>query len=150
MKEHNKNRLALIDARFGKARAAQSGAEGFEAAFLCARDAVLRPVMEDVAKELSGLGHAPRISLDELDHEGEVCRPCVALHLGIRGRGEAPGSIAFGVSRSRGAPDVLAWLVAKGAPFDLRRYAHPDQIDEGQVEQLLVDAIEQIFSRGDR
>lgn len=150
MKEQNKNRLALIDARFGKRAALGGEMEGFEAAFQRVRDAVLLPVMDDVAAELLRLGHAPWIGLDDLDHEGDACRPCIALHLGIGGIREAPGFIAFGVSRSGGAPDVLAWLVAADTPFDLRRYARPEHIEKDHVEQLLIDAVEQIFSRGAR
>ncbi|EYF00207.1 hypothetical protein [Chondromyces apiculatus] len=147
MREHNLNRLALIDARFGRATAVEGAEEAFDEAFLRVREAVLRPVMEDVAGELRKLGHAPRIAVEDLDHEGDPMRSCIVLHLGKRGRGEASGYVAFGVVRDGPAPEVLAWLMAPPTPFDLLRYAHPDRIDEGHVEQLLVDAIEQLFAR---
>jgi hypothetical protein len=147
VKEHNKSRLALIDARFGRAPV-ERGEPDFDAAFLKARDAVIRPAMEEVAAELERLGHTPRITFDAINHEDSRIEPCIALHLGQRGRGEASGFVALGVARDERAPNVLAWLVSPPTPFDLDRHAHPDEIRPDYMEQLLVDAVEHLFSRG--
>jgi len=148
VKEQNKHRLALIDARFGaRSRGgAPDEREAFERAFGRARDAVIVPVMEDVAEELRALGHDPRVTLDDVEHEGDRPRPAVALRLGLRGRGEQDNYVAFGVVTKFGRVEVLAWLVRRPPPFDLLRYAHPDELAADHVEQLLVDAIEQLFS----
>jgi hypothetical protein len=136
-----------MDARFGDRPGASPSTEAFEQIFARACLAVIRPVMEDVAGELEKLGHAPRITTEALSHEGDSVGPCIALHLGLRGRGEGSGYVAFGVVHDRAAPEVLAWLVAEPTPFDLQRYTRPDAISADNVEQLLIDAIEQLFAR---
>lgn len=146
MKEHNRHRLALIDARFGRSKSDSSDAEAFEAAFFRVCDEVIRPVMEDVAAELGKLGHAPRIETGKLLHEDEWISPTISLRLGMRGRGEDSGYAAFGVLRWGAQPEVLAWLLVPPTPFDLYRYAHPNDIQADNVEQLLVDAVEHIFA----
>jgi hypothetical protein len=150
VKDHNRHRLALIDARFGDRRGAPSETEAFEEAFERVCLAVIRPVMEDVAAELEQLGHAPRIATEPLIHEGDRIAPCIALYLGLRGRGEGSGYVALGVARDGVTPNVLAWLVAEPTPFDLQRYARPDEISADTVEQMLVDAVEHLFARSAR
>jgi hypothetical protein len=146
MKEHNRHRLALIDARFAKTNDERSLGEAFDDAFLRVSNDVIRPVMNDVAAELEKLGHSPRIETARLSHEGNVVFPTIALHVGMRGRGEHSGYVAFGVARDGSVPEVLAWLVVPPRPFDLLRYAHPDEIQADHVEQLLVDATEHLFA----
>jgi len=146
VKDHNRHRLALIDARFGRPKLDLSGTEAFEDAFLRVSNAVIRPVMEDVAAELEKLGHAPHIATGKLEHEGASIFPAIALYLGMRGRGEHSGYVALGVTREGTTLEVLAWLVVPPRPFDLQRYQHPDAIDANHVEQLLVDATEHIFA----
>jgi hypothetical protein len=146
VKEHNRHRLALIDARFGRPKIDPASAEAFEDAFLRVSQDVIRPVMQDVASELEKLGHSPRIELGKLMHEGDWIQPAIGLHLGIRGRGEQSGFVAFGILRWEAFPEVLAWLVVPPTPFDLRRYAHPREIQPDHVEQLLVDATEHVFA----
>jgi hypothetical protein len=146
MKEHNRHRLALIDARFGRTNAERSDAEAFDDAFLRVANDVIRPVMNEVIAELEKLGHSPRIEMGRLPHEGNWISPAIALHIGMRGRGEHSGYVAFGVAREGSSVDVLAWLVVPPRPFDLLRYAHPNEIVADHVEQLLVDATEHLFA----
>lgn len=146
MKEHNKARLALIDARYGRTEEAASEPD-FEAAFLRVRDEVIRPMMEEVASELRRFGHTPEISVEPLVHEEETISPCISLWPGYRGRSDFPGFVALGVSSSRKRKEVLAWLLVPPMPFDLERHAHPDEIHADYVEQCMVDAIEHLFSR---
>jgi hypothetical protein len=146
MKEHNRHRLALIDARFGRTNAERADAQAFEEAFLRVANDVIRPVMEDVIAELKKLGHSPRIETGRLPHEGNSIFPAIALYVGMRGRGEQSGYVAFGVAREGVVTDVLAWLVVPPRPFDLLRYAHPNEIVADHVEQLLIDTTEHLFT----
>ena len=146
MKEQNRHRLALIEARFGRPKTAAADAEAFDEAFLRVSQEIIRPVMEDVASELEKLGHAPRIEIGKLMHEKAWISPAIGLHLGMRGRGSHSGYVAFGVLRWNVIPEVLAWLVVPPTPFDLLRYPHPDAIHSDQVEQLLIDATEHLFA----
>ncbi|MBK9260045.1 MAG: hypothetical protein IPM54_09440 [Polyangiaceae bacterium] len=145
MKEHNRMKLALIDARFGK-KSALSPSADFEAAFVRLRERILRPIMQDVASELRRLGHDPTIDEDAKLHESERISPCITLHLGLAQRGSKSGYISFGIVVGKEPGEVLAWLVAPPTPFDLGHYAQPDTISEAHVEQLLVDAVEHLFA----
>jgi hypothetical protein len=155
LKEQNKQRLELIHRRFAPQVAlVEPTGETFEEAFVRVRDAVLRPVMDEVARELTALGHAPTISCDPVPHEGRVAEHAIALGLGIRG---APPSrknhVVFGVMRwapggkAAPEPEVLAFHEKDTTPFDLFRYPHPDAITADAVEQLLVDSIESLFAQ---
>lgn len=146
MKEHNRHRLALIDARFGRTNEERADGEAFDDAFLRVANDVIRPVMNDVIAELEKLGHSPRIETGRLPHEGNSIFPAIALYIGMRGRGEHSGYVAFGVAREGTTTDVLAWLVVPPRPFDLLRYAHPNEIVADHVEQLLIDATEHLFA----
>jgi hypothetical protein len=146
MKEHNRYRLALIDARFGRPTTQASDGEAFDDAFLRVSQEVIRPVMEEVASELEKLGHAPRIEMGKLKHENAWISPAIGLYVGMRGRDSFSGFVAFGVLRWSAVPEVLAWLVVPPTPFDLLRYAHPREIQTDHVEQLLIDATEHLFA----
>jgi len=146
VKEHNRARLALIDARFCKPRAPTDEID-FEAAFLRVCESIIRPAMEDVAEELEKLGHSPEVIVGPVDHEGSTIAPCIALHVGQRGREKTSGFVALGVAKDGPSKHVLAWLLAPPTPFDLDRHAHPDEIRADYMEQLLIDAVEHLFSR---
>lgn len=146
MKEVNREKLARIDARFGR-KPDQRPSADFEAAYLRLRETILRPLMQDIATELRRLGHEPRIDEDAKPHEGERISPCITLHLGLAGRGEKAGYISVGIVVDKEPAEVLAWLVAPPTPFDLGHYAHPEAITEGHAEQLLMDAVEHLYSQ---
>lgn len=146
MKEYNREKLARIDARFGKKHASQPSAD-FEAAYVHLRETILRPVMQDIASELRKLGHDPRIDEDAKAHERERISPCITLHLGLAERGEKSGYISLGIVVGKEPPEVLAWLVAPPTPFDLGHYADPKTISEEHVEQLLMNAVEHLFAQ---
>ncbi|KYF53108.1 hypothetical protein BE08_25555 [Sorangium cellulosum] len=145
MRDHSKNRLALITSRYAaRQREKQEGdRRAFDDAFRAARDAVIRPMLEEIASELRAAGHAPRVACDEAPET-----PSVELLLGIRGVGAAPRGdlIAFSVIQRRAAPEILAYLVVRPPPMDLLRFASADEITAVQVEQLAIDAIEHIFA----
>ncbi|MGK3994103.1 hypothetical protein [Sorangium sp. So ce1024] len=145
MRDHSKHRLALITGRYAaRQREKQEGdRQAFDDAFRAARDAVIRPVLEEIAAELRAAGHAPRVACDEAPET-----PSVELLLGIRGASAAPRGdlIAFSVIQRRAAPEILVYLVVRPPPMDLLRFASADEITAVQVEQLAIDAIEHIFA----
>lgn len=158
MREQTKQRLEMIHRRFAPQVAPEAPTgETFEEAFARVREAVLRPVLEDVAAELRALGHAPEVSCEPVTHEGRVAEHAIALRLGIRG---APSSrknhVVFGVLRwapggkPAPEPEVLAFHEKDTTPFDLFRWAHPDAITADAAEQLLVDSIEALFAQNRR
>jgi hypothetical protein len=157
VKDQSKYRIALIHQRFGrKSDPSETAAETFENAFVRVRDQVIRPVMEELVAELRGLGHAPRISLEAVDHEGRTCQPAISLALGIRGAVDDRNRIVFAVIRWRiggkpnDDPEVLAFHQKDRVPFDLFRYMRPDEITADNVEQLLVDSTESLFAQNAR
>jgi len=145
VREQSKNRLSLITGRYAaRQREKQEEAkEAFDDAFRAAREAIIAPVLEDIAAELRSSGHAPRITRD-----GATETPSIELLLGIAGKEERPGAdlIGFSVIRRRERPEVLAYLVVKPPPMDLLRFAATAEITADQVEQIVIDAIEHIFS----
>lgn len=145
MRDHSKNRLALITSRYAarQREKLEGDRRAFDDAFRAARDAVIRPVLEEIAAELRAGGHAPRVVCDEAPET-----PSVELLLGIRGVSAAPRGdlIAFSVIQRRAAPEILAYLIVRPPPMDLLRFASADEITAVQVEQLAIDAIEHIFA----
>ncbi len=157
MRDQNKNRLALIHRRFGQRDAPPSPpTRTFEQRFARVREEVIQPVMEEVAAELRALGHAPEISTDPVEHEGLRCDHAIALRLGIRGVRDRLNHIALAVIRwkidgkAEETPEVLAFHQKDRVPFDLFRYASPEDITKDIVEQLLVDSVESLFAQNAR
>jgi hypothetical protein len=145
VKEHNKNRLELITGRYAaRRREKQSdGGRTFEEGFRAVREAVIRPVLEEIAAALGNAGHAARVTRDEATET-----PSIELVLGIRGAKALAGSdvVGFSVIRRRDAPEILAYLIVKPPPMDLIRFAAPAEITPEQVEQIAIDAVEHIFA----
>ncbi|WP_437613853.1 hypothetical protein WMF20_13540 [Sorangium sp. So ce834] len=102
---------------------------------------MLRPPMEEFAAELRKAGHAPRIVIDE-GHD----TPSIELALGLREAKASRNVVGFCVIRWTGYPlQILAYLEVNPTPFDLERFARAADIGPDRVEQLLVEAIEQIM-----
>ncbi len=144
MKEQNRLRLERLTRRYERRileRAAPGEAE-FVAEFHALCDRLLRPRMEEVAVELRKAGHQSRVVLDEGPE-----RPSIELALGLR-RGKASRNVVgFSVLRWTGYPlQILAYLETNPPPFDLERFASAEEITPDYVEQLLVDAVEQILA----
>lgn len=145
MRDHSRNRLALITSRYAARQQERAAADrrAFDDAFRAVRGEVILPVLEEIAAELRSAGHAPRIAFDEAPET-----PSVELALGIQGAAGSPGAdrVAFAVIERREVPEVLAYLVVEPPPMDLLRFASPAEITGYQVEQLVIDAIEHIFA----
>ncbi|WP_437513205.1 hypothetical protein [Sorangium sp. So ce1099] len=143
MKEHNRLRIERLAARY--ARRIEETRAPAEADFLREfedlRERVLRPPMEELAAELRKAGHAPRIVIDE-GHD----KPSIELALGLREAKATRNVVGFCVIRWPGYPlQILAYLEVNPTPFDLERFASAADIGADRVEQLLVDAVEQIM-----
>jgi hypothetical protein len=145
VREHSKHRLALITKRYAARQGERrvDDRRAFDDAFRAARDAVIRPVLEEIAGELGRAGHAPRIVCDAA-HE----TPSIELILGIAGLSGASSEdrVVFSVIKRRESPEILAYLVVHPPPMDIVRFASADELTPDQVEQLVVDAVEHIFA----
>ena len=146
MHELSRLRLSRITTRHAKLTAeGQRDAESdaaFLAGFARARDEVLRPVMEEVGAQLEAAGYGFRISLDST--EGS---PAVDFHIVIPGRDDFKDTIRFFAHKDalRGW-QVIAEIELKRSPFELTRFEANDQITRDRAEQLIVDAVEQMFA----
>jgi len=144
MKDHNRLRLDRLTARYqqrARERRVPDDAD-FLRAFDELRERVLRPQMEEVAAVLREAGHASRVLLDEGPD-----RPSIELALGLTSARGSRNVVGFSVIRWDGYPlQILAYLEINPPPFDLERFARSDEIGEERVEQLLVDAVEQILA----
>ncbi|WP_437592520.1 hypothetical protein [Sorangium sp. So ce1000] len=143
MKEHNRLRIERLTARYARRiEAARAPAEAdFLREFDDLRARLLRPSMEEFAAELRKAGHAPRIVLDE-GHD----TPSIELALGLREAKARRNVVGFCVIRWDGYPlQILAYLEVNPTPFDLERFARAADVGPERVEQLLVEAIEQIL-----
>lgn len=140
MEEQRKARLLRSVERFAAATAAGPEAVDFDRAFVEARSRVLLPVFQEVEAALRARGFAPRVLLDAAEE-----RPSAELALGLGGGGPVD-RVGFAVIRRRGHAEVLSYLVVTPPPMDLRRYAHPKELEADHVEQLVVDAVDHILS----
>ncbi|WP_437930227.1 hypothetical protein WMF37_13670 [Sorangium sp. So ce291] len=143
MKEHNRLRIERLTARYARRiEATRAPAEAdFLREFDALRERVLRPPMEELAAELRKAGHAPRIVIDE-GHD----TPSIELALGLREAKATRNVVGFCVIRWSGYPlQILAYLEVNPTPFDLERFASAADVGADRVEQLLVDAVEQIM-----
>jgi hypothetical protein len=144
MKERSLARLANIQARFGT-RIAEGEAslradrEAFLARFRAVRQSVIAPVLHEVAEELSRSGGRHEVVLSDDDPPTAKLRSFLTT---ARPEGH---TIAFEpIDRGRG-PEVLVWLEASPPVMDLARYA-PESLTRDVVEQIVVDAVEQIYA----
>jgi hypothetical protein len=143
VREHSKHRLALITKRYAARQDEKRVGDrrAFDDAFRAARDAVIRPVLEEIAAELGRAGHAPRVACDAA-HE----TPSIELVLGVAGAHGSEDRVVFSVIKRRESPEILAYLVVHPPPMDIVRFASADELTPDQVEQLVVDAVEHIFA----
>lgn len=148
MKDHNALRLQRIAARFEAHRDLRSDAEAsrdlraFLSSFEGAIADVIRPAMTEIAEELRAAGHILRFERTE-----RSALPCAEFHFDIRdGKAQWRNAIVFFVApRGSGGWEVIAELELQ-TPSELTRFASPGEITPEVVEQMLVDAVEQMFA----
>jgi hypothetical protein len=140
VREQNRLRLQRLVDRYERRLTAAAGEDEaiFLRAFVDAREAVLRPVLREVADELCALGHAPEV----VNVEG----PGVELRLGLRRAASRRNAVGLRVIRGSGYPlQILAYLVLDERPFDLERFALAAELSAEKVEQVVVDAVEHLI-----
>ena len=151
MKEQTQIRLATITARHAK-RLAESGVDASAAAareraffteFDRLRAEILRPAMVEIGAQLEDAGHGYRI-----DERVESGRPLIELHLLILGahRGSKNLIRLFAWRDSEGRPEIVAEVEMVRSPMELTRYQEIEALTREVAEQMLVEAIEQVFA----
>jgi hypothetical protein len=144
--EQNMLRLDRITARHAKHHAKGQGDAESDAAFLAdfvrARAEVLRPVMAEVGAQLERAGYGFEIA--EGNAEGT---PSIDLHVRIPGRGSSKDVIRFFAHRdtARGW-QVIGEIELKRSPVELVRFEASEPVTRDRAEQLMVDAVEQMFA----
>ena len=146
MHELRKLRLSRITTRHAKLTAeGQRDAESdaaFLAGFARARDEVLRPVMEEVGAQLAAAGYGFRISLGGTDGS-----PSVDFHIVIPNRGASKDTIRFFAHKDEGRGwQVIGEIELKRSPVELTRFEATEPVTRDRAEQLIVDAVEQMFA----
>jgi hypothetical protein len=155
MKEQTRIRLSIIEARYGR-RAARAASEAelaadrrarFDDAFRGVRDRVLAPALEEIGAEIATTGHRHRVEIDAGEH-----RPSVALHLllasAARGAPDSPASVIrlFTVHGTLHNSQIIAELEIRRTVTELTRFHEASAITTEVAEQMIVDAVEQIFA----
>ena len=151
MKEQTQIRLATITARHAK-RLAESGIDASAASareraffneFDRLRAEILRPAMVEIGAQLEAAGHGYRI-----EERVESGRPLIELHLLILGahRGSKNLIRLFAWKDSEGRPEIVAEVEMVRSPMELTRYQEIEALTREVAEQMLVEAIEQVFA----
>jgi hypothetical protein len=146
MHEQNRLRIDRITARHAKHHArGQGDAEGdaaFLAGFLRARAEVLRPVMAEVGAQLECAGYG--FEIREGDAEGT---PSIDLHVRIPRRESSKDVIRFFAHRDAALGwQVIGEIELKRSPVELVRFEATEPVTRDRAEQLIVDAVEQMFA----
>jgi hypothetical protein len=144
--EQNRLRLARCAERYTRRarRLDDEDPAAFVRRFLELCDRLLRPQMEEVSAELRCSGFASSVHLREDGPEA----PAIELSVGLPGCSPRDRNVVgFAVIHWPDEPmQILAYLEAAPPPFDIERFASPEEVGAERVEQLLVDAVEQILA----
>lgn len=152
MNEQTRMRLAIIEARYGKrvaaARAstldAEQRANRFDEEFRRVRADVLAPIFEEIGAALTAAGHGHRVAIDAGDDQ-----PSIELHVLL---GEAPSGSTGGViriftaTRSPRGREIIAEVELKRTLVELTRFQEASAMTPEVVEQMVADAVEQVFA----
>lgn len=151
MKEQTKIRMEMITARYAK-RLTDAGNAGelvaarkaeFMRGFERVRAEVLRPAMEAIGAELIRAGHGFRVDLGDTPEHMSI-----ELHLILTSAPRASAKVIrlFALKEIERRPEVVAEVEMERNPMELTRFLQIDEITPEVVEQMLVDAIEQVFA----
>jgi hypothetical protein len=115
-------------------------AAAFDRELVRVRDEVLRPTLAAIADELRRAGHDLRV-------EASDAPPRLDVLVRVEGRSGSEDRIQLEVreDRVRGR-EVVAEIVLKRSPVELRRFAWPGEISSEVAERLFVDALEHLFA----
>ena len=149
MQEQNRWRLRRIAERFERDHAedealateAEKNA-AFNRGFARICSEVLEPVIAEIGEELRAAGHDYRV-----ENVATAAPPRFDYHVVIRGRTDTEDVIRFFVhDDDKRGREVIAEIVVKEPPSELTRFQSPDELTRAVAEQMLVDAIEQLFA----
>jgi hypothetical protein len=149
--EQTRIRLAIIEAKFGKrgarapsqAELAAERSSRFDDDFRRARSEVLAPILEEIGAVLTAAGHGHRVALDAGEH-----RPSIELHLLLAGaEGGSTGVIRlFTRTGEARRCEIIAEVQLGRALVELTRFQEASALTAEVVEQMVVDAVEQVFA----
>jgi hypothetical protein len=149
--ERTRIRLQIIEAKYGKqgsraASHAELAAERerrFDEEFQRVRAEILAPVLEEIGAALTAAGHGHRVAIDAGEH-----RPSIELHLLLGDDGRASTGVIrlfcrTGTQRRR---EIIAEVQLKRTCVELTRFQEASALTPDVVEQMVVDAVEQVFA----
>ena len=146
MKEQNLGRLARMLDRFSTMDQDVKKADllTFSAAFKMVTATVLVPLMEEIKEQLMIADHRASVVLWPSDSEPRVVNYCIDL----TGRKTLTNRIRFFAQfdEPRAVWQVIAELQITRTATELARFSPPSEITRDVAEQLLVDAVEEIFA----
>ncbi len=151
MKEQTRIRMEMITARYARrlTKAGNAGElvaarhEKFLRGFERVRADVLRPAMQAIGGELEKAGHGYRVDLGDADD-----RLSIDLHLILTGAPSRADKVIrlFSLKASASRSEVVAEVEMEGNPMELTRFLQIEEITPDVVDQMLVDAVEQVFA----
>ncbi len=143
MNEQTRIRLGIIASRFGKLReTANDSPHAWLAAYEALRTGVLRTAMTEIGEALSREGHPCGVVVDV-----EPAFYSIDLVVVPWGAIEKERRVRFFARRDpQRGEQVVAHVWLQSTPAEMTRFEHPSEVTPEVAEQVLVDAIEQIFA----
>jgi hypothetical protein len=151
VKEQTKIRLDTITRRYARRMNEAGRGEdlatarhaAFQRGFERARKDVLRPAMCAIGVELTRSGHS--YTVEDIDTDAQLS---IDFRISLSGSPAAATGIIrlFSPASSTARPEVIAELELNRNPMELTRYFDISDFTTDVVEQMLVDAIEQLFA----
>ncbi len=143
MNEQTRIRLAIIEAKYGKRGSRDDGGDPqgprrFAEDFRRARAEVLAPILEEIGAALTAAGHGHRVDID-----GGATQPSVELHVLLGERECEPSGIIRLFARGQ---EIIAEVQLGRTEVELTRFHEVSALTPDVVEQMVVDAVEQVFA----
>lgn len=143
MNEQTSIRLGIITSRFGKASGPPvDSVQAWLAAYEDLRSGVLRTAMTEIGDILSSAGHGCAVVIDA---EPSACS--IDLVVTPWGAADKQRRVRFFTHRDphRGQ-QIVAHVWLQKTPAEMTRFERPEEVTPEVAEQVLVDALEQIFA----
>lgn len=144
MKEHHRQRLAQLTARYAQRSRQPVGTEPaqFLAEFERLVTDVLEPVLQEVATELRRAGHCP-----EIVRGTDPARPSIELALGLQAARGQRNVVGFSVIERAGRPlEIQAYLEVNPPWFDLDRFTSAAALTSEVAERIVMEGVEHVLS----
>ena len=151
MNDQTRIRVALIETKYGK-RGARAGTEAeltaerarrFDEDFKRARAEILAPTLGEIGAALTEAGHGHRVEIDAGEH-----RPSIELYLLLGDNASVSAGVIRLFSRTTEAygSEIIAEVQLKRTLVELTRFHEASALTREVVEQMVVDAVEQVFA----